>query len=673
MFSHTPTEQPINQPRGFAKMHDDDQLRNQQTHDDSRIGRAAARVVSRAAGRRASSSTVDDGADSVLNALGACEMDLTVNLLWSVDALAGRNVARDVIDLERRGLVSISSTHVVSLTAPGRRQAALLDHVDRARLRSSVGHAGAVTGSVPPRLVARLLIDGLVVEPDSDVLPRLVDDAERHLREGRHDDARDVLNEVVAAIEFGHPLSDRTRLRAYLRLSLVLRWAGDMDEAERVACRVLDVAQLGADPIDLAIASLVWRPTDHTVGSPTPAGLIDAALLVVDPDHEWLLAMLLASRAELAHVADPCAARSSATEALRLARRVDDPDTFIRAASVYLAALPHPGHHPESLALANEMVAAAPGAIDGREGGAIARLRVFFELGDFAHFDSDLNALWRRIERRPRPFDLMCAHLMTAARAHTRGEWATARTHGESARVLATRCGYATERQLLADQQAIGAWQRGDSFPEVLTVDTLGGRSIAAVTSGDVQHARLLFDGVAPLSGYWASAGGAVDCGPYDYHLGTLAALLGRRAEAVAFTNGALATCVEHGCAPWEARARLAIAQLASDDIDRRNQATRALALADRLGMTPVADDARVLLTSIENPAGLTDREIEVLMLMVAGGTNRRIADDLALSVKTIERHLLNAYRKIGAINRAEASAFAAQHLKSFIDADAST
>jgi DNA-binding NarL/FixJ family response regulator len=57
-------------------------------------------------------------------------------------------------------------------------------------------------------------------------------------------------------------------------------------------------------------------------------------------------------------------------------------------------------------------------------------------------------------------------------------------------------------------------------------------------------------------------------------------------------------------------------------------------------------------------PAGLTAREAEILRLLADGRTNREIAARLVLSVHTIERHVANAYRKIGVHNRAEATAF---------------
>lgn len=59
------------------------------------------------------------------------------------------------------------------------------------------------------------------------------------------------------------------------------------------------------------------------------------------------------------------------------------------------------------------------------------------------------------------------------------------------------------------------------------------------------------------------------------------------------------------------------------------------------------------------NPHGLTEREIEVLRLIAAGRTNQEAADELHVSVRTIERHVTNLYAKIGASNRAEATAYA--------------
>jgi LuxR family maltose regulon positive regulatory protein len=60
-------------------------------------------------------------------------------------------------------------------------------------------------------------------------------------------------------------------------------------------------------------------------------------------------------------------------------------------------------------------------------------------------------------------------------------------------------------------------------------------------------------------------------------------------------------------------------------------------------------------------PDGLTDREAEVLSLLTRGHTNLEIAAELFVSVHTVERHLQNAYRKVGVRNRADASAYMAR------------
>lgn len=60
--------------------------------------------------------------------------------------------------------------------------------------------------------------------------------------------------------------------------------------------------------------------------------------------------------------------------------------------------------------------------------------------------------------------------------------------------------------------------------------------------------------------------------------------------------------------------------------------------------------------------AGLTEREVEVLRLVAAGKSNRKIAEELYLSVKTVARHLSNIFYKIGVSSRTAATAFAYEH-----------
>jgi HD-GYP domain-containing protein (c-di-GMP phosphodiesterase class II) len=63
-----------------------------------------------------------------------------------------------------------------------------------------------------------------------------------------------------------------------------------------------------------------------------------------------------------------------------------------------------------------------------------------------------------------------------------------------------------------------------------------------------------------------------------------------------------------------------------------------------------------------EWPAGLTDREIEVLRLIARGKTNREVAGLLVISPKTVGRHVENVYAKLGVSSRAAAAVFAMEH-----------
>ena len=64
----------------------------------------------------------------------------------------------------------------------------------------------------------------------------------------------------------------------------------------------------------------------------------------------------------------------------------------------------------------------------------------------------------------------------------------------------------------------------------------------------------------------------------------------------------------------------------------------------------------------IERPSGLTDRESEVIGLLARGLLTKEIARVLGISIKTADRHIQNAYAKIGVSTRAAAALFAMEH-----------
>lgn len=62
-----------------------------------------------------------------------------------------------------------------------------------------------------------------------------------------------------------------------------------------------------------------------------------------------------------------------------------------------------------------------------------------------------------------------------------------------------------------------------------------------------------------------------------------------------------------------------------------------------------------------ENPAGLTNRELEVLPLLAQGLRNAEIAQRLVVTPKTVDHHVSSILRKLGVTNRGQAGAAAAR------------
>jgi DNA-binding CsgD family transcriptional regulator len=99
---------------------------------------------------------------------------------------------------------------------------------------------------------------------------------------------------------------------------------------------------------------------------------------------------------------------------------------------------------------------------------------------------------------------------------------------------------------------------------------------------------------------------------------------------------------------PWEA------SRLAGQAAIRATDATAARRLLERareLSSVEVQLDETRGLTPT---GGLSEREIEVAQLVVAGRTHREIGGQLFLSPKTVEHHVARIRTKLGATNRAE-------------------
>ena len=67
----------------------------------------------------------------------------------------------------------------------------------------------------------------------------------------------------------------------------------------------------------------------------------------------------------------------------------------------------------------------------------------------------------------------------------------------------------------------------------------------------------------------------------------------------------------------------------------------------------------RSLLSAMSNPAttseALTERELEILMMVSTGATNKSIGKEIFLSMRTVETHIHNIFQKLGVTSRTEA------------------
>lgn len=138
--------------------------------------------------------------------------------------------------------------------------------------------------------------------------------------------------------------------------------------------------------------------------------------------------------------------------------------------------------------------------------------------------------------------------------------------------------------------------------------------------------------------------------------------LANKSADAGATLRGAVALWTELGV-PYEiATARMLLGEAhrtAGDEAAAAASFAAARELFDELGVRMEASVVRTAPTASELPAGLTEREAEVLRLVAAGHTNKEIAAALFLSDKTVARHLSNIFTKIDVSTRSAATAFA--------------
>jgi DNA-binding CsgD family transcriptional regulator len=218
----------------------------------------------------------------------------------------------------------------------------------------------------------------------------------------------------------------------------------------------------------------------------------------------------------------------------------------------------------------------------------------------------------------------------------------------------------------------IRAWKLADELQEMQRTGPataaraeaawLHGGDPGAVTALETTYADACRLGAAPHRAelaYWMTKFGRPILPEESEHPYALQAT-GRWREAAAAWRAA-------GC-PYEHAAALADSPEPADLL-------AALAELDALGAEPLARRVRARLREVgvvriprgpvdvtrQNPAGLTERQVEVLRLLRQGLTNAEIAERLVLSVRTVDTHVAAVLAKLGLHSRRDVAARAAE------------
>jgi DNA-binding CsgD family transcriptional regulator len=428
-------------------------------------------------------------------------------------------------------------------------------------------------------------------------------------------------------------------------------------------------------------------------------------------EHAYML--LPIAFQQVAVTGDYAASRETAARAAEIGRRLGDSDVVALALNVEGRALLREDRVSEGVAALDEaMLAVVSGEVTAPVAGSVycSLIEACEEISDVGRAHEWTAALtqWCDHQRGVVTFTGQCL-VHRAAIRQLHGEWTEAVEEARLAReqfVLAAdkyatgaamyrlgelhRCRGDTEAAENAYRQA-GEWGH-DPQPGLALLRLAQGRSEAAVaaitraieeTTERARRAKLLPALVEILlaADDVAAAHTAADelaeiSAVYDTAVLVAVASQARGAVLLAEADaGAALAPLREAAKVWreldapydEARVRVLVAQACralgdEDTAALELEATRRVFV--RLGARN--DLARIeMLTGIRpGPAthGLTARELEVLRLLATGRTNRAIAEELVLAVKTVDRHASSIFSKLGVSSRAAATAYAYQH-----------
>ena len=179
--------------------------------------------------------------------------------------------------------------------------------------------------------------------------------------------------------------------------------------------------------------------------------------------------------------------------------------------------------------------------------------------------------------------------------------------------------------------------------------------------------ARAIYEALEPFADELgvSASGQAASLGNVSRYLGQMAALMGDWDRVEIDFARAMRRNLETGARAQVAETRYdwATALLRRGQARDRERGSAMLEAAVRgateLGMEPLRKAATTAAAELRGGRSpLTDRELEVTVLVAEGHTNKEIATQLGMSVRTAENHVLNVMNKLGLDNRAQVAAW---------------
>ncbi|MGQ4386910.1 ATP-binding protein [Streptomyces sp. SAS_270] len=617
--------------------------------------------------------TLDDGTRDALEQLAVVPSAVEHRL---VDALLPAGVAA-LTAAEQRGLLVVTPERAGFRHELIRR--AVADSLPAARRIELNRHVLAALVALPGADSSRI-VHHAAQAGDLDAIARYGPDAARDAsRAGAHRESAAHLRLVLRRRERFAPAELADLLEQYAVESYTIADSGAAVTAEREAVALRrslgDTRALGAD--------LRWLSRIHWWAGDAEQAREAAreAITVLEPaGDDRLLALALSNTSQLHMLSDRhTQAIAFGERAIALARRAGDMGILAHALNNVGSSRWHSGD-PLGRAQVEESlkVALAAGEVEHACRAYANIIWTLLERLEYTEADRFLAPAVELADRAEHLGFLSYLNVEMAMRRLAAADWEDAERYAEAGAhdFVPARCPALTVLARVrvrrgrsgGDELLAQAWEIAVRSRELQrTAPVAGARAEAAWLRGDhlavteaagpvyAEARRLAAVPARAELGYWlAKAGHPVPADDSQHPYALQAA--GHWREAAHAWKAA-------GC-PYEHAAALAESPDPADKLT-------ALAALDALGAEPLARLIRAELRGLgvrriprgplaatrENPAGLTERQLQVIRLLAQGLTNPEIADRLVVSVRTVDNHVSAVLDKLGVHTRRQAAA----------------